>query len=305
MPFHKWPSIVNTYREENILWWTERFPDLTHEQYIILEKLHGRNLSWAFDPDGTVQPFSRYGSLKAKGFGSGNITALKTTHALVLDRFRELALASGSAYNLFGELFGPKMGKGVKYGDERRVLYFGLMIDGELQPPCIFLDLMNEDEVTPILGIVDGLEAALAFDPNLDSRVLGISDNVCEGIVIQPLNKVYKIQDTFILKKKNEAFKERERAPKVRVADPEVETLNADFSAYITENRMQSAFSKHGPIESRRQIGHYILLILNDAKEDFLGDCPDVNSLEKTRRRAVFNVGSKIAHMLQAHMDKE
>ncbi len=302
MPFLRWPSIVNTYRQENIDWWTERFPDLLHEQYVIMEKLHGSNFSWAFDIDGSVSPFSRHGALEGKGFGSGGIDALKIAHAIVLDRFRELALSTGRTYNLFGELFGPGMGKGVKYGDEKRILYFGLMIDGELQPPSIFLDLMNEDEVVPVLDIVDGLQAALAFDPNLDSKILSLEDNVCEGVVIQPYNKVYKIQSTFILKKKNDAFKERESAPKVRVVDEEVEGLNEDFRAYITENRLQSAFSKHGPIESPEQIGQYIRIIMDDAKEDFLGDCPSVSDLEKARKKAVFNVGSKIAHMLKAHL---
>lgn len=300
--FYKWPSIVNSYRDENIAWWTKRFPDLARQQYIITEKLHGSNFSWAFCPDESITPHSRHGALEARGFGAGNIEALRVIHADVLDRFRELARTTNSTYNLFGELIGPGIGKGVKYGDEKRVLYFGLMIDGELQAPIDFLSLMKKDEIVPILAIVDSLQAALAFDPDLDSGVLGVEDNVCEGVVIQPYNQVYKIQSTFILKVKNEKFKERERAPKVHIVDEEVEALNADFLAYITENRIQSVFSKHGSITAPQQISDYIRLILADAKEDFVGDYPEIDELEKPRLKAVFNVGGTIATMLRAHL---
>ena len=42
------------------------------------------------------------------------------------------------------------------------------------------------------------------------------------------------------------------------------------WSGYINENRLADLFSKYGEIQSNAEIGKYIKLMLEDAKEDFL-----------------------------------
>jgi len=155
-------------------------------------------------------------------------------------------------------------------------------------------------------GECKGLESALAFDTKFNSWVLGKPDNLCEGVVIQPRDKVYYDrhgESPFILKKKNAEFKEKEQAKKVRVVDTEVERLNAEFASYVTDNRLQAVFSKEGEIESPKQIGSYIKLVMEDAKVDFLKDFEgDVAATSKAQQKQIFNVSKTIAGMLKTYL---
>lgn len=83
----------------------------------------------------------------------------------------------------------------------------------------------------------------------------------------------------------------------------EVARWNAEFASYITENRLQSVFSKEGEIEKPKQIGQYIKWILFDAKEDFLKDWGEkIKLLDINQQKQIFNIGSKIANMLKNYL---
>lgn len=75
----------------------------------------------------------------------------------------------------------------------------------------------------------------------------------------------------------------------------------AEFKSYITENRLLSVFSKEGQIQSPKEIGKYIKLLLTDAQDDFLKD-NDISHLDKQQQKDVFNVGSLIANMLKSYL---
>lgn len=307
MTFKKWHSIENTYRQKHIDFFLDEYPGLESETYVILEKLHGSSFQWFFQPGESVKAGSRNRYLDASGsFQGASIAQLIDDNASVIAHFQRWSDADACNIRLFSELIGKGIGKGVDYGSEKRVRYFGIMIDDKLLPFKETRTHVPVKDIVPIVAIVGSLQEALDFDIEFDSRILEKSDNICEGVVIQPYERVYCDRygtSPFILKKKNDKFKEKENAPKIRIIDSDVERLNAEFLLYITDNRLQSVFSKHGEIDNPRQIGEYIKLILADAKEDFVKDFQDgIDALGKARQKQVFNVGSTIANMLKSYL---
>jgi hypothetical protein len=154
--------------------------------------------------------------------------------------------------------------------------------------------------------MVASLTEALA----IDVETLGDDGRpTTEGIIIKPFYENYfdKTGKRFILKKKAKAFNDIEGSPlpkPKKELPPHVEALNALFYGYINENRMLDCFSKHGEITSPKEIGSFLKLILEDAKADFQKDQEDaLKLLDKPEdERMVYNVGSKIALMLQDHL---
>ena len=308
MEFKKWYSIENTYRQKHIDFYLETHPELADETYVILEKLHGSNFQWHFMPGEPVQAGSRNRHLDvAASFQGASIPQLMADNAREIARFQHTADLGKCSIRLFGELIGRGIGKGVDYGEKKRILYFGMMVNEKLLPFSEFSTRIVSHHLVPVVGgECKGLESALAFDTKFNSWVLGKPDNLCEGVVIQPRDKVYYDrygESPFILKKKNAEFKEKEQAKKVRVVDTEVERLNAEFVSYVTDNRLQAVFSKEGEIESPKQIGSYIKLVMEDAKVDFLKDFEgDVAATSKAQQKQIFNVSKTIAGMLKTYL---
>ena len=305
----RWPRVENSYQQKFIAIFFAEFPELGEETFAITEKLHGSNLQVFFSPNEPWKVGKRTAFLKdnEKFFG---IHEVLPEYEDVFERIQGSVNSSGNAVRLFGELCGPGIQKGVDYGKHKRIFFFGYMINDELQPWMwfsIFADSHGFSEhVVPIVGIVTGLNVALEFDPGFISRLNPVDGNLCEGVVIQPYRRVYTNRGgkRFLLKSKNEKFMEKAKEKKPpSPGDPEVERLNAEFRLYITDNRLQGIFSKHGEIEEPQQIGDYIRHLLNDARIDFLEDhSVAFNQLNVKHQRNVCNVGSLIAKMLQAYL---
>ncbi|MCK4817031.1 hypothetical protein KA005_14775, partial [bacterium] len=160
--------------------------------------------------------------------------------------------------------------------------------------------------LVPRVCLVKGLGAALEVDTNFPSLINPIEGNICEGVVIQPYSKVYRLHDgfTFLLKKKNEAFKEKQKARKPPApVDSEVLRMRGMFDEYITDNRLQSVFSKWGCIEEPKQIGEYIRLVIADALEDFLKDHGAAwNVATRQQQGQITKVGGTVAEMLKGYL---
>ena len=304
MSFVKWTSIENSYRDKHINYFLGIFPELADEEYLVTEKIHGSNFQWFLQPYENLMCGSRNKYLDVNGsFQGASIPALVDKHRNLLLGFQHYCDETGNSVRLFGELFGDGIQKGVDYGPEKRLLYFGLMINDKLRPPFDLLRYIPENHIAPIVGVVQGLDEALSINSEFDSWLSSAEDNICEGIVIVPYRRVYQTDngETFILKKKNDAFIEKKAAPKTVVVDTEVQRLNSEFLLYINDNRLQSVFSKEGEIESPKEIGKYIRLILEDAKDDFLKD-NDIAELDGGQIKQVFNVGGVIANMLKGYL---
>ena len=303
--FKKWCSIENVYRQKEIAWWLEQYPELADETYVITEKIHGSSFQWYLRPHQEIQAGSRNQLLKMNGSFQGAVIAdLLKDHDHLLSKLQRMVDARNYTLRLFGELYGKGIQKGVDYGEHKHVLYFGAYMNKEMVPfSVVTAFVIDPTMVVPVVGMVEGLSTALAFDTQFDSKVLGKPDNLCEGVVIQPYSHVYESHQgsKFLLKKKNEMFKEKASAPKSHKMGSEVAQLHAAFMLYITDNRLQSVFSKHGEIDRPGQIGDYIHLVLADAKEDFLKD-HNLGELEQKQVKRVYSVGGMIAKMLKGYL---
>lgn len=315
MEFKRWPKIENSYQQKYIDKFVEECPWLTRAFYIITEKIHGANIQMAFTPGAaSYQVGSRNRWLEPgdKFFSIWEIMKqLHPTCAVI----QKLANYTGESIRLFGEIFGGNIQKGVEYGDNKRILFFGMMENDVLASPMGFEQLMcylgwhgmTGTRVVPILAHVQGLEAALAFESEGITRLgpLGVQDNIREGIVIQPEFRVAQSHkgNHFLLKCKNEKFKEKAHAPKPSIVDPLLDAWQHIFTRYVCDARVQSVFSKYGLIQEATQIGEYIRWVLQDAKEDFLMDYLEVKELDKKTQGQIFRKGgSKAAQIIKRYM---
>lgn len=301
--FRKWTSLENHYREKYINDVLAVYPQLAGETFVITEKIHGSNFHWHFSPNELVRAASRNSYLDTSGsFQGAVIQELLEAHWDLLDKLQDLCNYEGVDIRLYGELFGNGVQKGVYYSDNKRLLYFGFVFDDELQPFYTLEQYVPTEYLVPVLQIADSLQEALNFDTEFNSVIAGVDDNICEGVVISPYYKTYLFYDSpFYIKKKNESFSEKSKAKKEIVSDEVVARMKAEFDLYVNENRLQNVFSKYGAISSPKEIGQYIKLLLEDAKEDFLKD-NDVSNLDAGQLKQVYNIGSKIANMLKAYM---
>lgn len=305
--FKKYRSIENSYRAKFIQRFVEEYPELLTCEYILVEKCHGSNLSFYLSPN---QPYKvgKRKSFLEEGTKFCGVWDVITDYTDVLESLQKYVDDTQQTVRLFGELYGPGIQKGVNYGNRKRIGFFDVMVDDVMLPPIEFFDFADEhgfiDDVLPMVGIVQGLQAALDYDTEFPTLINPVDDNICEGVVIKPYHKVYydRLGRQFCLKKKNEKFMEKVSPPKPpRKEDPELTRLNLAFREYITDARVQSVFSKEGEIEEMSQIGQYIRLVIQDAKEDFLKD-HDIQHLDKRERGKVLNVGGLVAKMLKGYL---
>ena len=311
MPFISYPHIENHYRDEHIEFYLNLFPELKDMYYGIYEKIHGCNIQLIFDIEEKMRVATKK---KVLDYEEPFNDVWETLYGIVgsLTKIQEYADYYSTNINVYGELFGPSIGKGVKYFDYKAYRIFEIRFDGAMQSPEVtetFLGHLGIDHLyVPCIDVVQGLDKALAFDCRLASRINKlVDDNIMEGIVIKPYAKTIWLQGkgTFMLKKKNEEFLAKMREPKRRkeptVMDIKIDELNKIFQLYVTENRLMDIYSHYGRIEDRKDIGKYIKYVLNDAKESFFRDHAEseLDHMSKADIRAVFNVGATIANMIK------
>jgi len=307
MTFKKWPSIENTYREKFIAQFLDEFPELADETYIITEKLHGSNIQVYLSQDhDEIQIGSRNQFLKGNTFQGANISDCLEPIEWLFSTYMLQAHFFNETFRFFGELIGPGVQHGVDYGNSHRILFFGMMKNDMLLPYEHLIKHIPQNHIVPFVTFANGLQAALDFDTNFPSQLNPVEGNTCEGVVIQPYNRVYQNHQgqSFILKEKNPAFLERHKTEKRREQPPaEIVALHETFLEYITEGRLQNVFSKIGTIEEPQQIGDYIRAMLDDAKDDFLKDYPiPIDGFTKDQLKQIFNAGHIIARMLKKHL---
>jgi Rnl2 family RNA ligase len=146
----------------------------------------------------------------------------------------------------------------------------------------------------------DNLDACLQYPnefPSLISAWLGlppIDDNVCEGVVIRPVEVLYFHNGSrVLLKNKNSRFAEKKsvkkRQPKLLVEVTYSEVLNmmlAEVENYITDNRLNNVVSKIGQISVPKDTGKLIGLFSKDILDDFLKEhSGNYAKLEKSEQK--------------------
>ena len=134
MSFIRWPSIENSYREEFIQRAVEQFPELAVCKYAIMEKIHGTNMQFHFEPGQEMRVASRNRYLEP-GSKFYDIWNILPEYQRMWDRAQRVVDRFDVSIRLFGELYGRGVQKGVDYGPKKRIGLFGVILDGQLMSP--------------------------------------------------------------------------------------------------------------------------------------------------------------------------
>jgi Rnl2 family RNA ligase len=275
--FVKYPSIENHYSTKNLEWFLEKYPKLRDEKYVMQEKIHGANIQFIFTPKEPYVVASRNNKSEDEFYGYKKIIEDSEKLKALLANLQKYADEHKSYINLYGEIFGPSIQKGIYYGDEKQIKFFDLKIDGQWITPSALHDFIPKDLCVPTISFADSLQDALEFNAERNSLIAHVENNVMEGIVIKPFNTLYLDGHghPFYVKKKNEKFKEVARIKKIRPKKeeiPEILALREIFESYINENRMDNIESKNGKLNDEKEIGKYLGLLMKDAYDDFYKD---------------------------------
>lgn len=314
--FKKYPSIENHYQElwiDKALSWK---PELAKMKYVLTEKIHGANVQVAFfsiPGQNSVKIIlgrrKEWITREEKFFGIYDaFNSLVNAKKFNIEPFTQLAVRSGVIVRIYGEFFGDGIQKGVEYDPGKKFRFYDISIDDVMMTSYEFFKFMrescNDALCAPIRGMADSLAEALAYDVEKCITVLGPhkDENFAEGIVIKPYNEVIELPDgnPFAIKKKHPKFKEKQSAPKIRKElGEEITQLRDAFMGYVNENRLDAVISKEGPITDKKEIGKYVKLLIEDAREDFLKDyAEDLKEVNVSDLKQVFNLGGQPANLI-------
>lgn len=280
MEFIKYSSIENHYREREID--KIRMHGLENVQYELTEKIHGANFSfWYNGTDLRVASRSQ--------FVDGTFYGCQE----VIDKYSDcvrfmydclFGKSAGFPVVIYGELYGPSIQKGIKYGTKKDFVAFDISVNGVRENPGMIKYYLGLTKIkyVPVLGVVNSLSEALAFNNEFQSelgKLHGVDDpeNIAEGFVVKPLklSDMYIGSDRVILKSKNEKWSEKSKAPKVKVQKQD-DILVPIIEPYVNINRLDAVTSKLGPL-TPKHFGIVIKEFAADVMVDMIkdGDAPE------------------------------
>ncbi len=319
MEFKKYNSIENSYQDDFIRSVLEQgFGDF---EYVVQEKVHGANLSFITDGQ-NILPASRTELIPED--------AEFYNARLVQNKYRDriFALHNEAAKQLgcktvivYGELFGggyphpdvPKddtaklVQRGIYYSPANDYFAFDILLDNEK-----YLDVEKVNELFETFGFIyartlfkgilkDCLSYPNAFKTTVP-KYLGLPEldgNICEGIVIRPIQPLYlRTGSRVLIKSKNEKWAENnnsiDRALLSKLLheggelSEEADFLCEEIYKLITQNRLTNLISKIGEINLQKDFGKVLGLYNKDALTDFLKGYKDrYEALEKHESKAV------------------
>lgn len=330
--FRKYKSIENHYRQKAIEDMFKFNPVYCNCRYIVQEKVDGGNFQVRLTIDdseplhGVKVDFGKRSSILGESEQFYNYQAVVSDFSFVrfLDKackvFNQMLSADESMKEMifYGEIFGPGIQSRINYGDTKKILFYDIRIDNEYLTQEEFIHLMEDvlvakEFMVPIVGIYNSFEEAYAVEvEGVKTMINPDGDrNLWEGVVIKPFDVIAINKDDeqvlFYVKKKTDKFKDQMKVKsRDRKKDIPSELIDAQeiFESFLTENRLMDLFGKHGPIERVDQIGEYVKLMLNDAKEDFFKNYSVVFGKVPDRyKNMVFSTSGKIvSKMLFKHV---
>jgi len=312
--FKKYPSLTNHYQNKDINYFEMKFGDeMKKVTWTLSEKIHGANFSILFQPQAKPEWFSRNNKITGDNFY--NCEELIEEYVFAkLPIIQQFSTKTKQTVRLYGELYGPGIQKGVEYGNERGIKFFDMMVNDQFISQQAFEDFFFDhflgSMLVPLLGRVPTLQDAINLDTRFNSKLSDKTDNIVEGVVIKPFEKVLVDAQgsLFYIKKKNDEFKEKQKVKKIRTVTNYTEEVNeyrAIFLSYINKNRVESVFSKEGEISSFKEIGKYISLIHKDALDDFKLDHDEnflIAKFTKQERKYIFNSSQVVVELLKTYL---
>ena len=334
LEFKKYSSIENTYNKE----FMDRIKLEGYDslQFVVQEKVHGSNCCLVTNGE-TVQ--------FAKRTGWVEVGEMFYNYEELIERYRERVVqlfhqvkkdyADMTDLSIFGEMFGGRyphpdvandkkvmcIQKGVFYFPKHEFYAFDLCVQGTDSRKYLPVNEVNEYFETGgflyAKTLLQGtLEECLSYPNAFESKIaewLGlpaIEGNVCEGVVIRPIEVVYFGNGSrLLLKNKNSKFEEkksiRKRQPSLFVEPTysnELNDLLAVVESYVTENRLNNVISKIGHISVPKDIGKLIGLFSKDVLEDFLKEHESAYALVEKSEQKIVN---RYINMLTTHLIKQ
>ena len=316
--FKKYSSIENSFNREFMERVMAEMPsDL---QYVIQEKVHGANTS--FLCDGIQVQFAKRTSVLTEEEKFYDYPELLETYK---ERILKLYVCIKQKYphvtsiSVFGEMFGGMYShkevkpmhkyvtiqKGVCYTPIHEFYAFDIFLFTELEK--MYLPVAEVNELFEQFGffyartLFQGtLPECLMYPNAFQSKIaewLGfpiIDDNVCEGIVIRPIEPMFLRNGSRVLiKNKNERFAEKKSVKKrnkifedATSMSDELITLIAEADVYVTENRLTNVVSHIGEVHIPKDFGKIMGLFSKDALMDFMKEHEeDYLNLEKSEQK--------------------
>ena len=287
--FTKFPSLENTYRQKEI----DKIVMMEiKDQWVVTEKVHGANFSfWVYKNVETkeidIKCAKRSGWIE-EGEKFFNYKSVLEKYRPTLEKLRGDVLDN---FVIYGELFGGNIQSGMCYSLEQDFVAFDMRWineDGSLGWTLDKLTMLTlKDDynlpVTPLIGVYDTFEEALAVEESFTSKLIRQDfdgkegHKETEGIVIEPNNAVYEPNGSRVyLKKKTKRFLEKGGKPNIKHKVPvllqEAVQLKLDEALlFLNNNRFDSVVSKIGEV-SIKDIGKVMGLLTQDIVVDMEKD---------------------------------
>ena len=309
MMFKKYNSIENAYRKEFI----ERVAIATvnSNDFVVQEKVHGANFSLITNGE-DLKSAKRTSMLEDNDnfYNHALIKELYCEKLLGLFEAVKIKYPNTESITVFGELFGGsypnveqargafKVQKGVFYAPYNEFYAFDIMINQEF-----YLNVMEVNQLLEAHGFFYAktlcrgtLKEVLAYPNAFDSKIPDwlklpeIKDNVCEGVVIKPVEPHFLPNgNRVIIKNKNAKWSEKSKANSKSTVEvklsKEAHILLSELERYVNPNRLANVMSKESNLDSV-QIGKLIGLLSKDAFEDFLKEFEiQYKALEKSEQK--------------------
>lgn len=311
---------------------TEYFP--TEEEFVkndglfyFTEKIDGCNLGMFIQPDKLPYFFSRNGE------NADGLFTFKTDKQL-LAPFIEAAQRTCREYNAFGiyfwgEYYGNRINRRINYGNESKFRFYNAMLVRESD--------LGDNNIPRLLSMNSFFALMIVIWAMAEGPHFPYKDFKIQDFILMPeFSKEYMTKDEILekinpgenskfaidhapregwivtyanndklfarWKYKNPAFKERERQPKAeKLVDDELLNARLDFMGYLTLNRAIGLLSK----TTDRTMKTLLPQFVDDAKEDFFIDHPELKEREEKWQKAIFNAGKTPYLVMLEALEKE
>ena len=326
--FKKYNSIENTFDKD----FMERIiiEEADKQEFVVQEKIHGANV--CFITDGKTVSFGKRTGLVEAGekfYDYEELAGHYTEKVIALFSTVQEHFPDITAVTVFGEMFGGKyphpdvkndnktmvIQKGVFYCPHHEFYAFDLYVNTETSGRFLNLDLTNEfferGGFFYARALFRGSFSECTRYPNdSPSRISEwlnlppIEDNICEGVVIRPVEPTYLSNGArVLLKSKNARFAEKhsvkKRQPKLFVEPSYSEQLVEMLTLvedYVTENRLNNVVSKIGHFSVPKDTGKLIGLFSKDILDDFLKEhSGKYGGLEKSEQKILNRHANSLA----------
>lgn len=269
---------------------------------LVSEKIHGANFSIIYNREtDTVHFASRSKIISGDNFY--NVNSIKEE----LER-RMRDLVSSMLYNkhntitVFGELYGNRVQSNPVYTPFELLtpsfVAFDLYFDGEKKYETFAANMVLHDHF-PVLTLKSmRLCEALELDVNIASefamynKLVGVENNIMEGIVIYPMSGTYfrSNSESFLIKKKSKKWTEKRKSlgltseEKKEIPRSVLETVEM-FRKYVTDNRLQNVVSKKTYLQ--KDFGNLLFDFHADALEE-MGEYDEVIFFSNNKHDRIF-----------------